>query len=214
MSIGTSNPSRWGPKARRHAADSAIDLNAYVETHVGADRILEHEGQKVGNRTHWWSPAAASNAHTSEGGKQYANHGGVAQVAKATLGCTTMGASRGSEGFNSSIGIGDCWLAVDLAICKKAVFVAVYFDDSVGPRGVNLGRLREILEYARSRRRFLVMYGDMNMTPFEFEHGFFARSLGLTVVTPTNVDFTCTNGGNKMSTFYVVSDPLRPLVVS
>ena len=66
LSIGTSNPSRWGPKSRRHAAESAIDLNCYVETHVGDDRVLQHEGQRIGNRTHWWSPAAASDAHTTE----------------------------------------------------------------------------------------------------------------------------------------------------
>ena len=92
--------------------------------------------------------------------------------------------------------------------------MATYFEDSIGFVGANVIRFGQILEFARTYRRFLVAYGDWNMTPKQISEGADLDGLGLEVVAPSNATETCLAGKGRLTTFFIIARELRTMVKS
>ena len=73
-------------------------------------------------------------------------------------------------------------------------YVQTYLDDSVGMNATNVGRMGEILEFARSIKRFVIIGADSNVTPDELRLALDLEDAGLSIVIPQNSDITCTAG--------------------
>ena len=81
-------------------------------------------------------------------------------AAKTSAGATTRGAARGSSGWDVDVGIGRCWLAL-LLVRLPVILATLYLDDSVGLTPTNIGRVAEVIQYAASAKRFLIMGGGL-----------------------------------------------------
>ena len=99
--------------------------------------IAEHEGLRIKGRASFWSPAIRYDE--SDSSSRWSNAGGTMISAKTSLGATTMGAARGSDGLDPELGIGDGWLCVLLNASRVALIV-LYMKHGIGLKDENLAR--------------------------------------------------------------------------
>ena len=201
LTIETVNPSRWGSVVRQHITRSSADIISIAETHREGDDLLRCEAIKEPHRVHFWSPADPSGKHQTTQGKRWANHGGVAQFAHRSTGATSLGGLKGSDGWDPSAGIGNGWLAL-LVGTQRLASAVVYMDDSIGFTGDNVRKFNEIIAFVRSTRRFLILYGDFNMSPQQLYDGADLGYLDLEIVVPSDSSFTCLQGRGTLSTLF------------
>ena len=109
------------------------------------------------------------------------------------------------------MGIGKCWLGVTFSRIPP-LYVQAYLDDSVGLGSVNVGRMGELLQFAKSLRKFIVVGADFNATPEEMTLALDLDEAGLTIVVPSNADITCTSGRGRLTSFFLVSTALLTAV--
>ena len=207
------NPSRWGPVAKSFINGSVDDVVGLCETHREAEALRLLEVQRFPGRHSFWSPAVPLGEARTGTAEGWSNHGGICMATKASLGASTMGAIRGSDGWEPDLGVGRCWLAVLMARLPIAL-ATLYLDDSVGMSMANVGRFAEVAQFAKACRRFLVVGGDFNVTPEELSRAFDFEEAGLVIVPPADVQATCTAGAGRLTSFFVVSAPLLGLVRS
>ena len=81
-------------------------------------------------------------------------------------------------------------------------------DDGIGFKGANVIKFNEILAFARSVRRYLILHGDFNMDPAHLQEAAGLDELELDIIKPENAEFTCLQGSGTLSTFFVVSRPI------
>ena len=109
----------------------------------------------------------------------------------------------GTDG--SRIGVGTDWLAVkaSLANGKQAAVIGAYWRP--GEAAHNLSRQAELGRFVSSLDIPGLIGGDFNMTPVEQDALGWVTALGLVVVTPGNVEATCSAGVGRMLDYYMAS---------
>ena len=112
LDIEVGNISRWGAAAKNFLRASKAHVVGFVETHRDMAALERLERERHPGRSHFWSPAVPSGKETTLASKEWANHGGAVQFPLWTVDAATPGAAKGSEGFDTISGIGECWLGL------------------------------------------------------------------------------------------------------
>ena len=66
--------------------------------------------------------------------------------------------------------------------------------------------------FAESRNMFIIVGGDFNMTPTEFDANGILDKQGLIIVLPP-ISATTNVGDGRLVDFWLVSTPARPLII-
>ena len=106
--------------------------------------------------------------------------------------------ARGSDGYREHCGIGNGWLAVEMAANDSLMLGVAYWDDGVGSVPDNVARLTDMAALAKSRGKYLVAGGDWNFTPEQMHASGLLEGLELDTVVPSDLDATCTGGQGRM----------------
>ena len=129
------------------------------------------------------------------------------------MAASTAGATRGSDGTDLVMGIGDGWLSTLLNMNRLAL-ISVFFQHSLRLKGKNLTLFFEALRFARAAKHFPILFGDFNFGPEELQRALDLQSMRLAIAVPSNTDVTCMVGGGTLSSFAVVAAEIVNLVTN
>ena len=204
------NPSTWGPVARRAVEGSDAQVWGTAEAHLVKDELKKLETKGVKNRNVFGSPADYIGRGSTAEAKAKSTHGGVLVMPERQMAAYSVAGAKGSEGREEACGIGRHWVACEAKATPLLLFMVAYMEASVGANATNMTRLMSMVTYAKARGKFLVCAADWNMSPTVLQATGILEEAELAIVTPADVDCTCTTG--NLLDYFVVSRALRPAV--
>ena len=93
------------------------------------------------------------------------------------------------------------------------VIGTIYFEHTTKLAGPNLDRFNSAIHLTDNCRRLLILAGDYNMEPDEWDHEML-QAAGLQIMT-AGIEKTCkTSHGSKLNDYIIVSTDLVPLITN
>ena len=94
------------------------------------------------------------------------------------------------------------------------LIILLYLRTAEGMSEGNVEVLHQAFTLASSFSGLVLMGGDWNMTPTELYESPWVRYLGLKLITPPKLGYTCTAGTGRLIDYFVASDKLADLITA
>ena len=94
----------------------------------------------------------------------------------------------------------------------SVLWMIVYMDASIGLKGANLDKLRQMSYLIRVVGLPTICMGDWNMTKEELNAKGWCSDLNITPVIPDNTEFTCKKMPRRMIDYFLVSDKFLGMI--
>ena len=202
------NPDKWGPQCESYIADhESADIFGIVEHHLRGDKLAQVSARL--RAYHAYTSEAFLTGRSAEG-----TSAGTMLLVKRSLPSMAL-----DQEVFGEVCPGDGprrWSAATLRVKGMSVlFVVVYFctGEAVDSPG-NLALFGELEVLCNFFRLPVVLAADFENTPELVERSGWPARMGLTIVKPQGLPYTCTSGSKRLIDFFLLSDALVPLIAS
>ena len=166
--------------------EGKVKVAAMVETHLvkAKEAAVRDKMQKIGWRSVF--AAARPTGRSSSG-----SHGGAMMISRKNLHCTPFR----NKGDEEEAAKGLDWVAVKVRMKGiDVVYVALYMTCGIGPTGVNIKKMKEVMEFILWVNLPFVIMGDWNMAPEMLQQTGWVKKMQGEIMLPKGVQSTCSTG--------------------